>query len=459
MIRKALRRRFSPTMVRLVGAVFVLQLFSNAAAIFFLRTQLVEVIQADRVRQVVDVRDDLLAAYYDGGRGELADFILARRGSAADPTVFVALTGGQGAPVLSNLGALPKVPVGPRPVRVKVIHGVGLPPTDGVALAGKLPDGETLIVGVGSNSDRRFDLAFATAIGVTTAVAIALATLSAALLGLVISHRTHEIAETAAELASGNFGARLPSGEAGDGFDHLRGQINLMAERIDQLVSQLAAVSGALAHDLRSPVTRLTAAIERAGTLVDEPQAIEALEAARADAEGLRTMLETALELSRLEGGAVTDRRVPLDLALVAEDLVELYEPLAEQEGVTLVAQLQPASVVADREMVSRALSNLIDNAMKYGGRHIVVRTRRDGTRGEVAVIDDGPGIAPEDRARVVERFVRLDNARTRPGGGLGLAMVAAVARLHGGELLLGEGDVAGEDGARGLSATLSLPR
>ncbi|WP_225205466.1 sensor histidine kinase [Novosphingobium huizhouense] len=453
------RRRFSPTMVRLVGAVFVLQLFSNAAAIFFLRTQLVEVVQADRVRQVVDVRDDMLAAYYDGGRGELADFILSRRGSAADPTVFVALTGGAEAPVLSNLSQVPRVPVGARPVRVKVMHGADTLPTDGLALAGRLPDGETLVVGVASNSDRRFDLAFATAIGVTTAVAVVLASLSAALLGLVISHRTHEIAETAAELASGNFGARLPSAETGDGFDHLRRQINLMAERIDQLVSQLAAVSGALAHDLRSPVTRLTAAIERASALVGEPQALDALEAARADADALRAMLETALELSRLEGGAVADRRAPLDLATLAEDLVELYEPLAEQEGVTLVAQLQPAGVVADRELVSRALANLIDNAMKYGGRHLVVRTRRVDAGGEITVVDDGPGIAPDDRARAVERFVRLDNARTRPGGGLGLAMVAAVARLHGGALVLGDGDAAGPEGQRGLSATLSLPR
>lgn len=445
-------------MVRLVGAVFVLQLFSNGAAIFFLRTQLVEVVQADRARQVVDVRDDLLAAYYDGGRGELVDFIRSRRGSAADPTVFVALTGGEGAPVLSNLSSVPKVAVGPKPVRVRVTHGAEPSPSEGIALAGRLPDGETLLVGIASNSDRRFDLAFATAIGVTTAVAIALATLSAALLGLVISHRTHEIAETAAELASGNFGARLSSAATGDGFDHLRRQINLMAERIDQLVSELAAVSGALAHDLRSPVTRLTASLERASGLVEQPQALDALDAARADAEALRTMLETSLELSRLEGGAVADRRAPLDLAAVAEDLVELYEPLAEQEGVTLVAHTQPVAVVADRELVSRALANLIDNAMKYGARNIVVRTRRKDRGGEIAVVDDGPGIAPADRVRVTERFVRLDNARTRPGAGLGLAMVAAVAQLHGGTLVLDEANETDEATRRGLSATLSLP-
>lgn len=445
-------------MVRLVGAVFVLQLLSSAAAIFFLRTQMVEVVRADRVRQVVDVRDDLLAAFYDGGRGELADFILSRRGSAGDPTVFVALTGGEGPPLLSNLDRVPQVAVGPRPVPIIVRRSPGGPLSEAMAVAGRLPDGETLVVGVASTSDRRFDLAFATAIGVTTAVAVLLATLSAALLGLVISRRTHEIAETAAQLASGNFGARLAVDETGDGFDHLRGQINLMAERIDQLVSQLGAVSGALAHDLRSPVTRLSAALERAMARVEEPGALEALEAARADAEGLRTMLEAALEVSRLEGGAVQDRRVALDLATLAEDLVELYEPLAEQEGVVLEADLHAAPVLADRELVSRALANLIDNAMKYGGRRIVVSTGMQGGKGVLAVADDGPGIAPEDRARAVERFVRLDNARTRPGGGLGLAMVAAVARLHGGALDLSAGEGGGDGGRAGLVATLSLP-
>ncbi|MCW1383122.1 HAMP domain-containing histidine kinase [Novosphingobium sp. KCTC 2891] len=445
-------RRFSPTMVRLVTAVFVLQLLSSAAAIFFLRTQMLDVVRADRVRQVIDVRDDLLAAYYDGGHEELAEFITSRRGSAADPTVFIALTGGEtgGAPVLANLTRAPTVPISARPVPVMVRHGAQAPLLEGVAVAGGLSDGSKLVVGVAGGSDRRLDLAFATAIGVTIAVAVVFATLSALVLGIVISRRTHEIAETAAQLASGNFGARVSTDEAGDGFDHLRLQINLMAERIDQLVSQLGAVSGALAHDLRSPVTRLSAAIETAMARTEEPRALEALEAARADAEGLRAMLETALEISRLEGGVVQDRRTPLDLAVVAEDLVELYEPLAEQAGVQLAADLLPVTVVADRELLSRALSNLIDNAIKYGGTAITVTTRTQGSRGEITVADNGPGIAPEDRDRAVERFVRLDNARTRPGGGLGLAMVAAVARLHGGELVL--------SGESGLIATLRLP-
>ncbi|WP_226018541.1 sensor histidine kinase KdpD [Novosphingobium sp. FKTRR1] len=458
-----MRRRISPTMLRLVLAIFALQLASSAAAIFFLRGQMNEVVRADRLRQLADVRDDLLATYYEGGRPALEAMIANRRGSAADPGVFIALSGygatGQSParpPVLRNLSQVPALPISSSARPVTVHRGADLPSLEGLTLTGSLPDGERLTVGVMGLGERRFNLAFATAIGLTISVAVALAMLSALLLWLVIGRRTHQIAQTAAELAQGNFGARVPEAEAGDGFDHLRIQINSMAERIDSLVSQLSSVSGALAHDLRSPVARLTAAIDTALVVVDgqgaggTTRALEALQAARADAEGLRRMLETALEITRLEGGAIQDRRVPLDLCAIAQDLVELYEPLAEQAGITLVAQGDPAIVPCDRELVSRALANLIDNAMKYGGRNVRVSTIMRGAGAEISVADDGPGIPPADRARVVERFVRLDNARTLPGGGLGLAMVAAVARLHGGELVLG--------GDEGLVATLRLP-
>lgn len=461
-------------MLRMVLAIFALQLASSAAAIFFLRGQMSEVVRADRLRQLADVRDDLLATYYEGGRPALEAMIANRRGSAADPGVFIALSGrlpraGDAglAPVLRNIAHLPPLPVSPSARPMVISRGPELPALDGLALTGSLPDGERLTVGIMTLGERRFNLAFAAAIGLTIAVAVALALLSALLLWLVISRRTHQIAQTASELALGNFGARVPDGEGGDGFDHLRIQINRMAERIDGLVSQLSSVSGALAHDLRSPVARLTAAIDTALGAVEaggagaagdsapvanpaNARAVDALLAARADAEGLNRMLENALEIARLEGGAIQDRRVAQDLATIAEDLVELYEPLAEQAGIALAVQAAPVTVPCDRELLSRALANLIDNAMKYGGRTVTVTTRASAAGAEVSVADDGPGIAPADRARVVERFVRLDNARTLPGGGLGLAMVAAVARLHGGRLVLsGEG---------GLVATLHLP-
>lgn len=448
-------RRLSSTLLLLVAGIFVFQLMSSAAAIFFLRGQMLEVVRTDRVRQVLDVRDDLLATYTRGGSGALDQMILRQQGSAADPTVFIALTGRHPA-LLSNLARAPALDIAPQPRPVMVHLGPDIPDIEGMAVADRLPDGDHLIVGVMGATEARFNLAFATAGGLTILVAVALALASALLLGAEISRRTHAIALTAEQFASGNFGARLPESRSGDGFDHLRQQMNRMGDRIDTLVSELGAVSASLAHDLRSPVARLSAAIDTALSRVDDPAAIDALQAARENADGLRTMLDTAIEITRLEGGVVPDRRQPIDLAQVAQDMAELYEPLAEMSGVLLVTRLSPAVVPADRELVSRALTNLIDNALKYGGREVTITTAADADRATITVTDNGPGISPDQRERVVERFVRLDNARTLPGGGLGLTMVRAVARLHGGDLMLAAAD---PRSGKGLAATLSFPR
>lgn len=447
--------RLSSTVARLVIAVFVLQLLAGAGAILFLHNALIEAAREERARDVTLLRDGLLEAYYDGGRAALVEQLEIR---GDDPDVFIALTAkpvarGQPAPPprLVNLTRLPRITVSAAPHLVEV-RRQGSPVTRaGLAVTRTLPDGGQLIVGAVVTGEKRFNLAFTEATAITIAVSVALALATALLLGLALDRRTRELAETAQRLAAGDFAARVPRLSRGDGFDDLREQMNRMAERIDQLVSELRSVSGALAHDLRSPVARLAAALDTALAASDTPAAREALAAARADADALRSMLETALELSRLEGGAVADRRVPVDLAELAGDLAELYEPLAEQSGVTLDTELQAVAAPVDRELVSRSLANLIDNALKYGGRRITVSTAAAGAFAEITVRDDGPGIAEADRARAVERFTRLDNARTQPGGGLGLAMVDAVARLHGGALELG--------GEHGLVVTLRLPR
>lgn len=444
-----MRRLFASTVARLVAAIFVLQLLSGAAAISLLRTQMLQQIESEHRREVLDVRDDLLAAYYDGGHDELAKFILERWGTAADPLIFAAVTG-KGTPVLGHIAAVPEIPAGAGPQRVRVVRATGLPPSEAMAMAMELPDGTRLIVGAVSTTEHRLNLAFAEAITLTVALTMVLAFAGALLLGLIISRRTHAIAETAEALASGDFAARVPYAGTGDGFDHLRRQMNLMAERIDTLVKQVRSISGALAHDLRSPVARLRASIDTALEKDPSGEAASALHRARADADELDSMLSTALELNRLESGSLEDHRTILDVGEIGADLVELYEPLAEQSGVSLEAAMTGVKALADRELLSRALANLIDNALKYGGDRVTVTTLPAGEWVEIAVADNGPGIAVEDRARAVDRFTKLDNARSRPGVGLGLAMVAAVAQLHGGSLEL--------SGSDGLVATIRLP-
>ncbi|WP_338465686.1 HAMP domain-containing sensor histidine kinase [Novosphingobium sp. ZN18A2] len=448
-----MRRLLSSTVAGLVLAIFLAQLVSTGTALYFLRAQMASIIHQGRTREVLDVRDDLLAAYYDGGGAELRQYIAARQGSADDPAIFIALLG-NGPTLLNNLVQAPaNVPSG-NPARVKVTQQPQAPPIDALAVSSDLSDGSRLIVGTATESELHFDIAFAEAIGLTIALTVLIALSAALTLGYVISRRTHAIAETAEALAEGDFAARVPRENVGDGFDHLRRQMNLMAERIDVLVGELRGVAGSLAHDLRSPVARLSASIDTAAMKVPEGPAADALQLARQDADALEAMLTTALELSRLESATVADRRSLLDLGAVCADIAELYEPLAEQSGIELQCSTAKVEIRADREMVSRALSNLIDNAIKYGGDRIDVACYPAGDGGEVTVIDNGPGIAEADRARAVTRFSRLDNARTRPGAGLGLAMVAAVARLHGGKL-----DLSGRpDGQPGLVTVLHLP-
>jgi signal transduction histidine kinase len=456
-----LQRLLGSTVARLVTAIFVLQILAVGAAMLLLHSQMLQIIAVDRARQIFDVRDDLVAAFYEDGRDGLVRYVNERRGSVADPLVFVAVAG-NGETVLSHVARVPAVPTAETPVDTR-LQSPGGDAVDGVALASELSDGTRLYVGMITTPDRRFDLAFAEAISLTVVLTIGLALVGALLIGYVISRRTHAIAETAQALAAGNFAARIGGGDHGDGFDHLRQQMNFMAERIDILVGELQQVAGGLAHDLRSPVARLRAAIETAqkavGDDAEAQPAADALQLARADAEALEGMLGAALELARLEAGAVSDRRQMLDLGELATDLAELYEPLADQSGVALDCATVPVPVLADRELLSRSLANLIDNALKYGGNAIAITVRREGGEALLEVADNGAGIAAQDRERAIGRFTRLDNARTRPGAGLGLTMVAAVARLHGGRLELAGSAGAGSGGENGgLVARLHLP-
>lgn len=448
-----LRQLASSTVVRLVAIIFLLQVMTGGAAIVLLRARTLQVIEAERTRQIVDLRDDLQGAFYQGGRAALQAYIAERRGSLADPLIFVALTGA-GAPVLSHVVSLPPVATTERPLLIRVDQAAGADAVEALVAAADLADGSHVVVGALTTPDRRVDLAFAEALAMVVLTTGLLALGGALITGMVVSRRAHAIAKTAEALAAGDFGARYVGRAFGDGFDHLGQQINYMAERIDRLVSELQSVAGGLAHDLRSPVARLRAAIETAQREIDDGPAAEALQLALADAEALEAMLATALELARLEAGSVPDRRESLDLLALAEDMVELYEPLAEQDGVALSIAGDRATVWGDRELISRALANLIDNALKYGGDRIEVRLSRHATEAVLAIADNGAGIATSDRDRAMERFTRLDNARTRPGAGLGLAMVAAVARLHDGRLALDSGEPA----ERGLVARLHLP-
>lgn len=274
-----------------------------------------------------------------------------------------------------------------------------------------------------------------------------------------VLRRIDTIASTSRMIMSGNLSERVPVTKRDDEFDGLAQNLNQMLDRIEQLMQGLKEVTDNVAHDLKTPLTRMR---NRAEAALRESQGEtaqrEALETVIAESDQLIKTFNALLMIARAEAGAPSGAFADVDLSAVAADVAELYGPVAEDAGITLETQVTDGiSARANRELIGQALVNLVENALKYyepsaekAGR-ITVGIRRVADRVLIEVGDNGPGIAAEDRSRVVERFVRLEKSRTEPGSGLGLSLVAAVARLHKGTFRI-------EDNGPGVRAIIDLP-
>jgi signal transduction histidine kinase len=327
----------------------------------------------------------------------------------------------------------------------------------------QLPGGFRLLVGRDlEERERLFDI-IATAGRWSVAIVIILGVAGGVFVSKRVLNRVDAMTLTARTIMAGDLSGRLPIAGSGDELDRLASNLNAMLERIEALMRGLREVSDNVAHDLRTPLTRLRNRAEEAlRTAKDEPGYRGALEATIDESDGLIRTFNALLMIARAESGEARENMSEFDAAEVAQDVSELYEPLADTKGLALRVEATPAPVKGNRELVSQALANLVDNAIKYAEpqghaangtpAEILVTAGSEGDRIKLAVRDGGPGIPEPDRAHVVERFVRLEQSRTKPGSGLGLSLAAAVARLHGGELKL-------EDNAPGLKAVLDLPR
>jgi signal transduction histidine kinase len=328
----------------------------------------------------------------------------------------------------------------------------------------QLPGGFHLLVGRDlEERERLFDI-IANAGRWSLAIVMILGIAGGVFVSRRVLNRVDAMTHTAQTIMAGDLTGRLPIAGSGDELDRLASNLNAMLERIEALMRGLKEVSDNVAHDLRTPLTRLRNRAEEAlRTAKDEVGYRNALEATIEESDGLIRTFNALLMIARAESGEAREGMSEFDAAEVAHDVSELYEPLADDRGLSLRVEATPAPVKGNRELVSQALANLVDNAIKYAGElspdrangaasEILVTAGTEGDRIRLAVRDGGPGIPAPDRAHVVERFVRLEQSRTKPGSGLGLSLAAAVARLHGGELKL-------EDNAPGLKAILDLPR
>lgn len=275
------------------------------------------------------------------------------------------------------------------------------------------------------------------------------------LVGRYALRRIDAVTATSHEIVSGDLARRVPLSGSGDEFDRLARTINEMLDQIDTLMTGMRAVTDSLAHDLRSPLTRAKGSIEFALRRNADAEAYrQALEQTSAELDTILRTFEALMNIAEAEAGMTRMTLTDLDLSELMHDLFEMYQPSVEDAGLELASEIATGiSVTGHRQMLGQAIGNLLDNAVKFtprGGQIVVSLERRRGGA-LLRVADNGPGIPAEHRESVLERFVRLDDSRTVPGSGLGLSLVAAVARLHGATLTL-------DDNRPGLAVCLAFP-
>jgi signal transduction histidine kinase len=253
--------------------------------------------------------------------------------------------------------------------------------------------------------------------------------------------RIETISATSREIMTGDLSRRIPTKGTGDDFDRLTDNLNSMLDRIETLMEDVRRVSDNIAHDLRTPLARLRTRLEFLRMQkADSEQLRETVEQVVSEADGLLSTFNALLRIARIESGSGRAGFTDVNLASMMRDVVELYEPLAEEKHQHLRMQLTgDLRACGDRDLLFQAIANIIDNAIKYTptGGTIEVLTDTNSNGGQITVADSGPGIPVQAREKVFERFFRLDASRTTPGSGLGLSLVAAVAKLHDIKVLL----------------------
>ena len=323
-----------------------------------------------------------------------------------------------------------------------------------------LGNGQRMLVGRDVAEKLRLRGLLSEGIAWAATASAAFAVLGGWLLRRSLEKRLRPVYRTAAAIGAGDLAPRVPLSDRDDEFDKLGKTMNAMLDRIAQLMEGVRGVSDAIAHDLRTPITRARAKLEDALVTAHDEEALRAaVEQGIADLDGIVRVFQAVLRIAEVEAGGRRAAFAATDVVPMLTDMAELYGAAAEARDQRLEVTLPRAlPLVGDRDLLGQAVANLLDNALKFtpDGGTVALSARVEPGLVEIAVADDGPGMPDTDRQRAGERFFRADAARTTPGSGLGLSLVRAVATLHGGMLTLGETH---PGAARpGLKVTLRLP-
>jgi signal transduction histidine kinase len=442
------------TTARFFILIFLLQLAATAGLLLFVHEASKRALEREQRVIVSELNDDLLAAYREGGQNSLVNLVNARLTAVSKDIPVILLTAPSGQMIAGNLAAWPTIIPARQTWQTLDLYRLGSKQPEHIGLMSSvLPNGTRLLAGHVIEGDVMLSRINQEAMTVALLIAIPLALLNALLFGRVINQRVRAISHITESVGQGDLTRRVRSDGTSDAFDALGTGVNAMLDQIEGLVTELRIVTDGLAHDLRSPITRLKSVVEQALIDVDDAKGATALARVSAETETVLSMLTTALEISRAEAGIGRDRFVETDIGALLDDLVEVYGPLAEDKGMLLTSVVPPrVKASIHRELISQALANLIENALKYaeGGSQIIVGANIRGDELLLSVGDNGIGIAPERRDEARKRFRRLDPARHVPGSGLGLSLVEAVAKLHHGSMLI-------EDNKPGLRVILMI--
>jgi hypothetical protein len=420
---------------------------------FYLVNLSAEDVFLDRERDTAFAERQILTEVFalEGARGLVSR--MERRSRLAAPEAHYGLFDAAGRRIGGDLLTPPPLPVGDwSKLRSRTRAG----PIALYATEERLPDGSLLVVGRDAAGQRDFEARTADGLLIALAIVVTASLGVGLLLNALVIRRAGAVAGVAERIAAGDLGARAEVSERGDSFDRIGASLNRMLDRIEELLTGMRTVTDSLAHDLRTPLTRMRGAVEGAldpATSHDDCRA--ALDQVSQELERVLSVFAALIDIARAESGLSREMMQPLRLDELALDLAGLFAPVLEDAGQTLeVRPMAPLVIDGHEQLLRQAVGNLLFNAARHAGAGATVTLEVLGgpQAAEIVVADDGPGIPEADRGRVKDRFVRLDEARGGAGSGLGLSIVAAAAKLHGGELRL-------EDNRPGLRAVLTLAR
>jgi signal transduction histidine kinase len=458
---------FKSTAVRL-SALYILLFAICAATLVFYVTAMSERLLTSQIREAVQQEVDQVQRAYDNGGMNLLLRTMERRARQPGANLYI-IAGPAGDILAGNVasvqpGVLDEQGWTTLPFRYqRYAEGRQSKPHMAVANINVLDNGLRILIG----RDLGEPEAFRVLVRQALMVALAIMGLGAVIIWFGIGRnalkRIDRMSAASKKIMAGDLSQRLPVGGSGDEFDRLSVSLNTMLGRIEKLNEGLRQVSDNIAHDLKTPLTRLR---NKAADAIDTPDADTrrvALEGIISESDQLIRTFNALLMISRVEAGSVAAEMSTIDLSAIVADSAELYEPVADEAGLAMTTDIEPGiEVQGNRELIGQAIFNLIDNAIKYsaggeGAGEVSLRLTRRPDAICLQVADRGPGIPADKREDVLKRFVRLDESRSKPGTGLGLSLVEAVMELHSGKLELSDTDPEATTN-RGLAVTLVFP-